>query len=351
MRNIIKNKKKIIISIIIIIAVIIAIIILSVFKFKKKENNKKVENSVINEDGQFNIEKNIENETLITDINQLENETIEEDSINSEDTSNKIEEIKLTNNMPYYIKINYEAQVVTVYKKDDNNEYTIPTKVILCSTGTFTPKSGTYKIKSRWRWLTLQGNVYGQYCTQITGNILFHSVPYLEKESPNTLEYWEYDKLGTYASAGCIRMNVSDASWIYNNCDRGTSVEFYADSNPGPLGKPSSRKISNEIEELRNWDPTDPDGDNPWKNSNKNNNNSNTNTNIDNIENQNITNNKNINTSENNNTVIENTTNNQSNNSTESGNIITNTTEKEKTVQNNIINKTENTTSIENNTI
>jgi hypothetical protein len=34
--------------------------------------------------------------------------------------------------------------------------------------------------------------------------------------------------------------------------------------NLGPLGKPEAKKISNNIE-LRNWDPTDPDPNNPWK--------------------------------------------------------------------------------------
>ena len=33
----------------------------------------------------------------------------------------------------------------------------------------------------------------------------------------------------------------------------------------GPLGRPTAQKIS-EDEEVRNWDPTDPDTNNPWKN-------------------------------------------------------------------------------------
>lgn len=44
----------------------------------------------------------------------------------------------------------------------------------------------------------------------------------------------------------------------------GTKVEFYQDENPGPLGKPTSRQISNNAE-CRNWDPTDPNPNNPWK--------------------------------------------------------------------------------------
>lgn len=108
--------------------------------------------------------------------------------------------------------------------------------------------------------------VYGQYCTQITGNILFHSVPYLTRGDNASLEYWAYDKLGTTASAGCIRLTTTDAQWIYNNCKNGTQVEFYSSSNPGPLGKPTARKISSEASPYKNWDPTDPNPNNPWKN-------------------------------------------------------------------------------------
>ncbi|MDE5830861.1 MAG: L,D-transpeptidase [Clostridia bacterium] len=109
----------------------------------------------------------------------------------------------------------------------------------------------------------MSGDVYGQYASRITGSILFHSVPYVYQDK-STLEWWEYDKLGQTASLGCVRLTVEDAKWIYSNCIAGTKVEFYASSNPGPLGKPTAKKIS-EDEDVRNWDPTDPDSNNPWK--------------------------------------------------------------------------------------
>lgn len=120
-------------------------------------------------------------------------------------------------------------------------------------------------MSGKYRWLALFGNVYGQYSSRIVGHILFHSVPYLEKGNNGSLEYWEYDKLGQAASAGCIRLTVSDAIWIYNNCGNGTMVEFYSSADPGPLGKPGARKISNEAESVRGWDPTDPAANNPWR--------------------------------------------------------------------------------------
>ena len=130
----------------------------------------------------------------------------------------------------------------TVYSLDENNEYTVPVKAMVCSTGTATPTSGVYDVKLKWEWLKLFGNVYGYYTTQIVGNILFHSVPYLEQGNPGSLEYWEYDKLGTSCSAGCIRLTVADAKWIYNNVEKGTLVEFYSASDPGSLRKTNSTK-------------------------------------------------------------------------------------------------------------
>ena len=68
---------------------------------------------------------------------------------------------------------------------------------------------------------------------------------------------------GTTCSAGCIRLTVEDAEWIYNNIEKGTLVEFYSSEDPGPLGKPLAKKISKNIE-CRDWDPTDSNEKNPW---------------------------------------------------------------------------------------
>lgn len=181
----------------------------------------------------------------------------------TKETENKSSENEEKKETPYYIKVNNQANVVTIYKKDSKGEYTVPVKAMICSIGTATPESGVYTMSDKYTWGLLQGDVYGQYACRIVGHILFHSVPYEEKDK-STLEWWEYDKLGTKASLGCIRLTVEDAKWIYDNCTAGTKVEFYSSSNPGPLGKPTAQKISDD-EEVRNWDPTDPDKNNPWK--------------------------------------------------------------------------------------
>lgn len=189
---------------------------------------------------------------------------IKEGATKEELEKGKVEEKEKVNSaQPYYIRINYTANCVTIYKKDDAGNYTVPVKAMVCSTGKATPTKGTYKTLNKYVWKQLNGGVWGQYSTRIVGHILFHSVPYAS-QSHDSLKYVAYDKLGTKASAGCIRLTTADAKWIYDNCALGTMVEFYSDSNPGPLGKPSARKIANNVE-CRNWDPTDPAAGNPWR--------------------------------------------------------------------------------------
>lgn len=170
---------------------------------------------------------------------------------------------KATSSYKYLIKVNRTCNVVTVYSKDSNGEYTVPVKAMVCSVGTGgnTP-TGTFTTSDKYTWRALYGGVYGQYATRITGHILFHSVPYYT-QSKDDLEWEEYNKLGQAASAGCVRLTVADAKWIYDNCKSGTTVIIYDSSDPGPLGKPSAQKISADSPN-RGWDPTDPDASNPW---------------------------------------------------------------------------------------
>lgn len=208
-----------------------------------------------------------------TDEQLLEHTDDEHEDLSEEEMDKLLETQNLASNTnaitsssaKYYIKVNYGAQVATVYSKDDDGKYTIPVKAMICSTGTATPTSGVYTTTNvKYAWHTLFGNVYGQYTTQIVGNILFHSVPYSEKYNHGSLISSYYDKLGSYASAGCVRLTVADSKWIYNNCSAGTFVEFYTSSNPGPLGKPSATKVSSAEGDLKNWDPTDSNSSNPW---------------------------------------------------------------------------------------
>ena len=159
---------------------------------------------------------------------------------------------------PYLIKVNKQCNTVTIYKQDAKGKYTVPVKAMICSTGKATPL-GTFKTPAKYRWKVLQHDVWGQYSTRITGSILFHSVWYYEKD-PSTLSIKQYNRLGTQASAGCVRLTTADAKWIYDNCPVGTTVKIYKSKKPGPLGKPKSIKLSKY-----SWDPTDKwSKGNPW---------------------------------------------------------------------------------------
>ena len=164
---------------------------------------------------------------------------------------------------PYMIRVNRVFNTVTIYAYDQaTGSCTIPVKAMLCSVGPETP-AGVFHTFNRSRWRPLYGNVYGQYVTDIVNDILFHSVPYFT-QNPSDLEYEEFNKLGTSASLGCVRLSVKDVKWIYDYCPLGVTVEIYDDAqNPGPLGIPEQTKID-ETSPNRGWDPTDPDPNNPW---------------------------------------------------------------------------------------
>ncbi|MCD8077055.1 MAG: fibronectin type III domain-containing protein [Lachnospiraceae bacterium] len=153
----------------------------------------------------------------------------------------------------YYIKVNKSQNVVTVYAKDDDGQYVVPVKSFVCSTGSSTP-SGTFTTPSKYRWHELMGPSWGQWCTRITGGVLFHSVFYNSYNDNMSLSVSAYNKLGTTCSHGCVRLTAGDAKWIYDNCKLGTKVTIYSSSTAGPFGKPSAYKLSSS----HTWDPTDP---------------------------------------------------------------------------------------------
>ncbi len=212
-KKITKNNS-IIVFLLVAIAIVTNIVVVYTLDYIFSDKEKKVE--------EINIKSVTQKSPIVVEVSEdLPKEDTLRNNQNSQSEENQ--ENYPTGNSKYYIKVNLKTQTVNIYEKDELNRYSIPVKTMLCSTGEYTPKSGTYKITTyKQEWLGLQGNVYGQYCTQIVGNILFHSVPYLEKYNPASLEYWEYDKLGQDVSLGCIRLTVENAKWIYDNCDTGT---------------------------------------------------------------------------------------------------------------------------------
>ncbi len=157
----------------------------------------------------------------------------------------------------YTLVVNKGTCVTTVYKSNGK-----PYKAFICSPGVNTPE-GTFHTMQKLRWHELIGKVYGQYCTRIVEQVLFHSVYYYTNGDPSTVCTREYNYLGVKRSLGCIRLTVQDCKWIYENCGLGTTVKIInGTEKDDPLGKPASIRIDGSVRE--GWDPTDPNPDNPY---------------------------------------------------------------------------------------
>ena len=179
-----------------------------------------------------------------------------------------------------YIEVNRAACVVTFYLYDEETKkYDIPIKSAAVSVGrdtstvagagalninsSFSP-IGTFSICSNGAAVkyTLKpmhepdgSTVYARWCSHIVGNVYFHAIA-VGSQSHYAVRSYAYNRLGSPASAGCIRMTVADAKWLYDYAPTGTTVKIVVgnSSKPGPYGKPGVIKINGV-----SYDPTDPE--------------------------------------------------------------------------------------------
>ncbi len=126
----------------------------------------------------------------------------------------------------YKIIVDKYYQLIMVFSRDENGDYTVPVRYMLCSTGTSSSptRSGTFHLKSyRVRFgLFANTDVYGQYWSQIDGRMYFHSILYSKRDAATYTG--SFNNLGKRASHGCIRLTVPDARWIWYNAAPGTTV-------------------------------------------------------------------------------------------------------------------------------
>lgn len=190
-------------------------------------------------------------------------------------------ELEKTGSNKLYLEVNRAAGCVTAYAYDsDKKAYIIPVKTFTVSVGrdvystgtanslnistSFTPL-GSYSVCSNGTATkyTLKpmyepdgSTVYARWATHIVGNVYFHAIA-VGSQSHYSLNPSQYNKLGSPASAGCIRMTVADAKWIYDYVASGSEVNILqgSSSKPGPLGKNPTISVDYSI----NYDPTDPE--------------------------------------------------------------------------------------------
>ena len=130
----------------------------------------------------------------------------------------------------YLLAVDITNQITRAYTYDEQGNYSVLVREMICSTGTTknpTPLGTTVMPKSRARWgyFPTWGS-HAQYLTRIDSANAFHSVLY-SHPNEKSLATSSFDALGTRQSHGCVRLTVSDAKWIYDNCEAGTLITVY----------------------------------------------------------------------------------------------------------------------------
>ena len=174
--------------------------------------------------------------------------------------------INFKSSVPYKVKINRAENFVMIYGIDIHGKYKIPYKCFVCSSAKNIENTllGDYRLNDRYRWHQMVDGSYAQYAIRFYDKLMLHSVPYF-KQSPDSLEADEYNKLGHFASLGCIRMRVADIKWIYKHCNYGTEIKIYDKKGEKPPIPYEEPQRLDKKDTKSSWDPTDPDKKNPWK--------------------------------------------------------------------------------------
>ncbi len=148
------------------------------------------------------------------------------------------DELENTDPLKYVLDIDLNNQIVHVYEKDENGEYTKVVRRMLCTTGSETPDNpsdpedvgtptptGVWKAGGRERFgdFAAFSGEFARYWTQIVEDVFFHSVMFSRLDI-DYLKSSAWRNLGNKASHGCVRMYVEDAKWIYYNVPEGTTI-------------------------------------------------------------------------------------------------------------------------------
>lgn len=147
--------------------------------------------------------------------------------------------------VPYFVEVDVNNQLIKVYSRDDQGDFTQVEKIFYCSTGTtsYPSKPGTYTLtgrKARWAEFPNWGGGKARWWVRIDSEIAFHSIIY-RSNNLNDVNMNSVRKLGSRASHGCIRLTVADAKWIYDNIGAGTQVYIHEDNAVDPELKAANK--------------------------------------------------------------------------------------------------------------
>lgn len=128
----------------------------------------------------------------------------------------------------YKLEVDIANQRVYAYELIDGQYEKV--QDFICSTGlgNSTPTGVFYETTEpldRWHYF-YDFECWAQYAWRVIGPYYFHSVIYSDR-SESSLRWSSVYNLGSKASHGCIRLEVSAAKWIYENCEAGTIVYIH----------------------------------------------------------------------------------------------------------------------------
>jgi peptidoglycan hydrolase-like protein with peptidoglycan-binding domain len=139
------------------------------------------------------------------------------------------EKASVNTSMPYFLVVDLTNQYVTALKT--SGDQTEAVRYMICSTGRVsgTTPVGLFSIRSDdvSAWVAFESCYvrYGKKLSIPNRNIWFHSILYSSR-SVSSLSRDSFNRLGSPASHGCIRLTPVDAQWISYNCKKGTSVRI-----------------------------------------------------------------------------------------------------------------------------
>ena len=163
----------------------------------------------------------------------------------------------------YKVRVNKVKNVVIVYEKGDDGKYEKSVRVMNAVVGRDIKNDASYNISNRWLWIKNPNGSFSKFVTQVAGNVVFESIGYKRKEDLSSLNYIEFDNLGNSIDGSFIKLQYTDAQWIFDNLDYDTVVEFYESDDLNGVNVPEVKKISLENDK-KNWDPTYNGSESPW---------------------------------------------------------------------------------------
>ncbi len=142
------------------------------------------------------------------------------------------------NSSPYFIYVEKGSHTITIYTKDSNGKYTVPSATYSTATGrtsSLTPV-GDFSILAKEKWHSWGNTSYSPYCSKYSNGLYFHGPLYLEKDNFYSLSKNSVYDIGKNATSGCMRTSVAAAYAVYN-CPVGTGVKIV---NGSPLNRSAS---------------------------------------------------------------------------------------------------------------